>query len=63
MSNYLVIGGWSSRRKIPVEVIAETAEGVQIKAIERIFLPGRGMLKEGQSACVPKQIIMLGDGD
>ena len=63
MSDYLVIGGWSSRRKIPVEVIAETAEDFQIKAIERIFLPGRGMLKEGQSTCVPKRTIVLEHGN
>lgn len=54
MSGYLVIGGWSSSQKVPVNIIGETAEGFQIEAVERVFLPGRGILKKGQSVLVPK---------
>jgi hypothetical protein len=57
MSGYLIIGGWSSSQKVPVNIIGETAEGIQIEAIERIFLPGRGFLKKGQSAVVPKKTV------
>jgi hypothetical protein len=60
MSGYLVIGGWSGCRKVPVNIISETAEGFEIEAIERVFLPGRGILKEGQSTFVPKITVKLG---
>jgi len=55
MSNYLVIGGWSGRRKIPVDIIGETADGFEIMPLERAFLPGRGVLKEGEATSVPKK--------
>ena len=61
MSDYLVIGGWSGRRKIPVDIIGETPDGFEIKALERAFIPGRGILKAGQLAVVPKTIVKLGD--
>jgi hypothetical protein len=59
MSDYLVIGGWSGRRKIPVSIIGETPDGFEIKALESAFIPGRGTLKAGQSAVVPKAIVKL----
>ena len=59
MSDYLVIGGWSGRRKIPVDVIGETQDGFEIKALESAFIPGRGTLKAGQLAVVPKAIVKL----
>jgi len=59
MSDYLVIGGWSGRRKIPVDVIGETPDGFTVKALENAFIPGRGTLKAGQSAVVPKAIVKL----
>jgi hypothetical protein len=59
MSDYLVIGGWTGRRKIPVTILAETADGFRIKAGERVLLPGRGILKKGQLAFVPKSVIKL----
>jgi hypothetical protein len=59
MSDYLVIGGWSGRRKIPVNIIGETPDGFEIKALENAFIPGRGTLKAGQSAVVPKAIVKL----
>jgi hypothetical protein len=59
MSDYLVIGGWNGRRKIPVDIIGETPEGFTIKALESAFIPGRGTLKAGQSAVVPKAIVKL----
>jgi len=59
MSDYLVIGGWSGRRKIPVDIIDETPEGFTVKALESAFIPGRGTLKAGQSAVVPKAIVKL----
>ncbi len=60
MCGYLVIDGWNSRQKVPVNIIGETADGFEIEAIERVFLPGRGILKEGQSAFVPKITVKLG---
>ncbi len=57
MRDYLVIGGWSGRRKIPVHVVGETPDGFQIQALERVFLPGRGVLVEGQSTVVPKRLV------
>ena len=59
MCGYLVIDGWNSRQKVPVNIIGETADGFEIEAIERVFLPGRGILKEGQSAFVPKITVKL----
>jgi len=57
MSDFLVIGGWSGRRKIPIDVIGETPDGIAIKAQENTFIPGRGILKAGQSAIVPKAAV------
>ncbi len=57
MSSYLVIGGWSGRRKIPVDLISETPESFEIVALEAAFLPGRGILRQGQSAFVPKATV------
>jgi len=62
MSGYLVVDGWSGRRKIPVDIIGETPDGFEIKVIERVFLPGRGMLKEGQSTRVPKGTVIVERG-
>ena len=45
MNDYLVVDGWNGPRKIRVNIIGETAEGFNIEALERVFLPGRGMLK------------------
>ncbi len=59
MSGYLVIGGWAGSQSIPVNIIGETAEDFEIQAIERVFLPGRGLLKEGQSIFVPKITVKL----
>jgi hypothetical protein len=59
MSSYLVIGGWSGRRKIPVNLVGETPEAFRIEVLERIFLPGRGVLDRGQVALVPKVLIEL----
>jgi hypothetical protein len=61
MSDFLVIGGWTGRRKIPVKIIGETSDGFQIKALERVLLPGRGILKKGQSALVSKSIVKLAE--
>ena len=63
MRNYLTIGGWDGRQKIPVDIINETPEEFEIKAQKRIFLPGRGVLKEGQSTLVPKRLIKMDDRD
>jgi hypothetical protein len=67
MSSYLVIGGWSGRRKIPVNLIGETTESFQIEVLEPAFLPGRGILREGQSTFVPKTVVEVDvsvpDGD
>jgi hypothetical protein len=59
MSNYLVIGGWSGRRKIPVNIVGETPDGFEVKPLESAFIPGRGTLKAGQLAVVPKAIVKL----
>jgi hypothetical protein len=61
MSDYLVIGGWSGRRKIPVDIIAETPDSFQIKPLERVFLPGHGILKKGQSTHVSKSVIKVAE--
>ena len=63
MSDYLVIGDWTGQRQIPVEIIGETPGGFQIKALERVFLPGRGFLKKGQSALVAKSLVKMQDRD
>jgi hypothetical protein len=55
MSDFLVIGGWSGRRKIPVE----TPEEFRINVLERVLVPGRGILEEGQSNHVSKSVIKL----
>jgi hypothetical protein len=57
MSNYLTIGGWSGRRKIPVNIIGETSDGFRVLVLERVFLPGRGVLEKGQVTIVPKGVI------
>jgi hypothetical protein len=59
MSDYLVIGSWSGSRKIPVSILNETPDSFEIKAIEKVFLPGRGILREGQSTCVPKGTVRI----
>ena len=59
--SYLTIGGWNGRRKIPVDIIGETPDGFEIKALERAFIPGRGILKAGESTIVPKTIVKLED--
>jgi hypothetical protein len=61
MSDYLVIGGWTGRQKIPVDIIGETPDSFQIKPLERVFLPGRGILKKGQSTLVSKSIVKLAE--
>jgi hypothetical protein len=62
MSGFLVVDGWTGRRKVPINIIGETADGFQIEALERVFLPGRGILKEGQSAFVSRKIVTLEPG-
>jgi hypothetical protein len=57
MSDFLVIGGWSGRRKIPVE----TPEEFRIKVLERVLVPGRGILEKGQSTLVSKSVIKLAE--
>jgi hypothetical protein len=59
MSDYLVAGGWSGRQKIPVNIIGETPDGIEIKVLESVFLPGGGELKDGKSTCVPKGSVMI----
>jgi hypothetical protein len=61
MSDFLVIRGWTGRQKIPVQIIGETPEGFRIKALERVLLPGRGILEIGQSAIVSKSVIKLAE--
>jgi hypothetical protein len=61
MSDFLVIGSWSGRWKIPVKIINETAEGFWIKTLERVLLPGRGFLEKGQSTLVSKSVITLAE--
>jgi hypothetical protein len=63
MSDYLEIGGWAGRWKIPVNIISETPDSFQIQALERVFLPGRGILKEGQSTLVSKRLVTVEHGD
>ncbi len=57
MDGYLLIGGWSGVRRVPVEIVSETTNGIEIKARARAFLPGRGMLQKGQSTLVPKAVV------
>jgi len=57
MSNYLTISGWSGPQKIPVDIISETSQDFEIRALERVFLPGRGIVRKGQSALVPKTLV------
>jgi hypothetical protein len=59
MSDYLVVGGWSGRRKIPVSIVSETPDGFEVVALEPVFLPGHGMLKKGQLSLVPRGVIEL----
>ena len=59
MSDYLVIGGWSRRQKVPVQVLTETPDGFWIKPEARAFVPGRGILKRGQRVLVPRNLIKL----
>lgn len=47
MSDYLVIGGWSGRQKIPVQILGETPDGFWIKPDARTLLPGRGIIRRG----------------
>jgi hypothetical protein len=58
MSGYLVIGGWSGRT-VPINIVGETEEDFRIETAERVFLPGHGILKEGQLAFVPKTIVKI----
>ncbi len=59
MGSYLRVCGWSGCRRIPVTVVGETEEEFRVEAIESTFLPGRGTLKKGQSAYVPKTAVRL----
>jgi hypothetical protein len=63
MSDYLVIGGWSGRQKIPVQILGETPEGFWVKPQERAMLPGRGLIKRGQRVHVPRTVIKLDMGE
>jgi hypothetical protein len=63
MGSYLRVCGWSGCEKIPVTVIGETASEFRIEAVENTFLPGRGTLKKGQSAYVPKTAVRLDAGE
>ena len=63
MSNYLMIGGWSGPKKIPVDIVAETPEEYKIRVLERVYLPGRGLLKKGQLAFVPRRLVHVKDGE
>jgi len=63
MSNYLMIGGWSGPKKIPVDIVAETPEQYEIRVLESVYLPGRGLLKKGQSAFVPRRLVRVKDGE
>jgi hypothetical protein len=49
----------SGRRKIPVEIVGETPEEFRINVLERVLVPGRGILEEGQSSLVSKSVIKL----
>jgi hypothetical protein len=42
-----------------VTIISETADEFQIETQERVFLPGRGILKEGQSTFVSKSAVTV----
>ncbi len=62
MGGYLRVCGWSGCAKIPVTVTGETASEFRIEAVENSFLPGRGILKKGQPAYVPKTAVKLEAG-
>jgi hypothetical protein len=62
MSDYLVIGGWGGRQKIPVQILSETPDGFWIKPQERAMLPGRGFIKKGRRVHVPRTVIKLDEG-
>lgn len=57
--SHIVINGWSGRREIPVGVIGETLDAFQIVALEPVFMPGRGMLRKGELALIPKCLVEL----
>src|SRR5271167_4002863 len=57
MSDFLVIGGWTGRVKTPVKVLDEMPEEFRIEALERVMLPGRGILEKGQTTLVSKTVI------
>ncbi len=59
MGDFLVISGWSGRRKVPVQILGETPEGFRIRPLERVLLPGRGFLEKGKATLVPKASITL----
>ncbi len=59
MSDCIVIGGCTERRKIPVRITGETPEGFRIEALERVALPGRGFLEKGESAFISWSAIKL----
>jgi len=63
MSDYLVIGGWSGRQKVPVQILSETPDGFWIKPQERAMLPGRGLIKRGHRVHVPRTVIKLDTGE
>jgi len=63
MSDYLVIGGWSGRQKIPVQILGETPDGFWVRPQERAMLPGRGLIKRGQRVHVPRTVIKLDAGE
>ena len=61
MSSYLMIGGWSGPQKIRVHIVAETPEDYEVRVLERVYLPGRGLLKKGQLALVPRRLVRVKD--
>ncbi len=63
MSDYLVIGGWSGRQKVPVQILGDTPDGFWIRPQERAMLPGRGFIKRGQRVHVPRSVIKLDTGE
>ena len=63
MSNYLIIGGWSGPQKIAVDIAGETPEQYEIRVLQRVYLPGRGLLEKGQSAFVPRRLVRVKDGE
>jgi hypothetical protein len=63
MGSYLEVCGWNGCEKIPVTVTGETASEFRIEVVENSFLPGRGALKKGQPAFVPKTAVRLDAGE